>query len=88
MHSFKAARTRAFPVITGQSGAVRNSLFDIQTNESRRSGSWRLSARQLGYRGQLPHARFDLNVASRIRGKLLDDVLAENQPSRRSASFP
>ena len=76
---FRTARERGIPVITVQSGGSPNVLFDIQTDE------WKVGADQtlyllgrIGYAGNILSERFDLNVASRIRGKMLDAVLSEN----------
>jgi len=85
---FKAAKDKGIPVITVQSGASPHALFDIQTNEYKIGAEAALYLLgQLGYRGNIVTARFDLNVASRIRGKLLDDVLAENQAVKEIAKF-
>ena len=63
-----------------QSGSSPHALFDIQTNEYKVGADAALYLLgQLGYQGNIVSARFDLNVASRIRGRLLDAVLAENQ---------
>jgi ABC-type sugar transport system substrate-binding protein len=85
---FKAAKDKGIPVITVQSGASPHALFDIQTNEYKIGAEAALYLLgQLGYRGNIVTARFDLNVASRIRGKLLDDVLAENQAIKEIGKF-
>jgi simple sugar transport system substrate-binding protein/ribose transport system substrate-binding protein len=85
---FKAAKDKGIPVITVQSGASPHALFDIQSNEYKIGAEAALYLLgQLGYRGNIVTARFDLNVASRIRGKLLDDVLAENQAVKEIGKF-
>jgi len=85
---FKTAKDKGIPVITVQSGASPYALFDIQTNEYKigaEAAVYLLG--KLGYRGNIVTARFDLNVASRIRGKLLDDVLAENAAVKELGKF-
>ena len=77
---FKAAKDKGVPVITVQSGASPHALFDIQTNEYKLGADAALYLLgKMGYQGNLLTERFELNVASRIRGKVLDVVLAENQ---------
>ncbi len=77
---FKAAKDRGIPVITVQSGASPHALFDIETNEYKVGADGALYLLgKMGYQGNILEERFELNVASRIRGRLLDDVLAENQ---------
>jgi hypothetical protein len=77
---FKEAKDAKIPVITVQSGASPHALFDIQSNEYTVGADAALYLLgQLGYQGNIVTARFDLNVASRIRGKVLDNVLSENQ---------
>src|SRR6202011_2828696 len=76
---FKEARDKGIPVITVQSGASPHALFDIETNEYKLGAEAALYILgKMGYQGNLLTERFDLNVASRIRGKVLDVVLAEN----------
>ncbi len=76
---FKAAKDKGVPVITVQSGASPYALFDIQSNEYKIGADAALYLLgRMGYHGNLLTERFDLNVASRIRGKVLDVVLAEN----------
>jgi simple sugar transport system substrate-binding protein/ribose transport system substrate-binding protein len=85
---FKAAKDAKIPVITVQSGSSPHALFDIQTNEYKVGAEAALYLLgQLGYQGNIVTARFDLNVASRIRGKLLDTVLAENQAVKELGKF-
>ena len=85
---FKAAKDARIPVITVQSGSSPHALFDIQTNEYKVGAEAALYLLgQLGYQGNIVTARFDLNVASRIRGKLLDVVLSENQAVKELGKF-
>jgi simple sugar transport system substrate-binding protein/ribose transport system substrate-binding protein len=85
---FKAAKDAGIPVITVQSGASPHALFDIQTNEYTVGADAALYLLgQLGYRGNIVTARFDMNVASRIRGKILDVVLSENQAVKELGKF-
>lgn len=77
---FKEALDKGIPVITVQSGASPHALFDIETNEYKVGADGALYLLGLmNYHGNLLEERFEFNVASRIRGKLLDDVLSENQ---------
>ncbi len=85
---FKAAKDAGIPVITVQSGTSPYALFDIQSNEYKigaEAALYLLGA--MNYRGNILTARFDLNVASRIRGKILDDVLSENQAIKDIGKF-
>jgi len=85
---FKAAKDKGIPVITVQSGASPHALFDIQTNEYQLGAEATLYLLgQLGYQGNILTARFDLNVASRIRGKILDAVLSENPAVKELGKF-
>jgi ABC-type sugar transport system substrate-binding protein len=85
---FKAAREAGIPVITVQSGSSPYTLFDIQTNEYVNGAEAALYLMgSLGYKGNILTARFDLNAASRIRGKIIDDVLAENQAVKELGKF-
>lgn len=85
---FKAAKTAGIPVITVQSGASPHALFDIQTNEYKIGAEAALYLLgQIGYQGNIVTARFDLNVASRIRGKILDNVLSENTSVKELGKF-
>lgn len=85
---FKTARDAGIPVITVQSGVGPWSLFDIQSNEYKVGADAALYlAGQMGYKGNLLTIRFEANVASRIRGRVLDVVLAENQGIREVAKF-
>jgi ribose transport system substrate-binding protein len=85
---FKAAKDAGIPVITVQSGASIHSLFDIQSNEYKVGSEAALYLLgELGYQGNIITARFDLNAASRIRGKVLDAVLSENQAIKELGKF-
>jgi simple sugar transport system substrate-binding protein/ribose transport system substrate-binding protein len=85
---FKAAKDKNIPVITVQSGASPHALFDIQTNEYTVGADAALYLLgQIGYSGNIVTARFDMNVASRIRGKILDQVLSENQAVKELGKF-
>ncbi len=85
---FKAARDAGIPVVTVQSGVGPYSLFDIQSNEYKVGADAALYiAGQMGYKGNLMSIRFEANVASRIRGRELDVVLAENQGIREIGKF-
>ncbi len=85
---FKAAKEAGIPVITVQSGSSPYTLFDIQTNEYVNGAQAALYLMgSLGYKGNILTARFDLNAASRIRGKIIDDVLAENQAVKELGKF-
>ena len=85
---FKAAKEKGIPVVTVQSGSSPYALFDIQTNEYQVGAQAALYLMgQLGYRGDILTCRFDLNAASRIRGRELDAVLAENQAVKQLGSF-
>ncbi len=76
---FKLAKDRGIPVITVQSGAGPHALFDIQTNEYKVGADAALYLLgQMGYVGNLLQVRFEGNIASRIRGKVLDTVVSEN----------
>lgn len=74
-----AAEQAGIPVITVMSGGSSHTLFDIQDNEyaaGAMSALYLLG--QLNYHGNILVARFDGNVGTRIRGKMLDVVLSEN----------
>jgi simple sugar transport system substrate-binding protein/ribose transport system substrate-binding protein len=85
---FKAAKAAGIPVITVESGVSPYALFDIQSNEYKigaEAALYLLGA--LGYQGGLLTVRFDANVATRIRGRELDAVLAENAGMREIGKF-
>ena len=76
---FKAAKEAGIPVITVQSGSSPYALFDIETNEYKVGADGTLYLLGvMGYQGNLLSVRFDANIASRIRDKMLDVVLSEN----------
>ena len=75
----KAAADAGIPVITVQSGGSAHALFDIETDEWKVGTDMALTLLgQMGYSGQVLSERFEQNVASRIRGRVWDAVLAEN----------
>jgi len=85
---FKEAREKGIPVITIASGSSPYALFDIQSNEYKVGAEAALNLLgQMGYSGNLVTARFDLNVATRIRGKILDAALSENQAVKEVGKF-
>jgi simple sugar transport system substrate-binding protein/ribose transport system substrate-binding protein len=77
---FAAAKQAGIPVITIMSGASPHALFDIAVNEyevGAKAALWLLG--RMNFRGGLLEERFDGNASTRIRGKVLDAVLSENQ---------
>jgi ABC-type sugar transport system substrate-binding protein len=75
----KAAKDAGIPVITVMSGASPHALFDIQVNEYAVGADAALYLLgRLGYEGAILTQRFESNVGTRIRGKILDAVLGEN----------
>jgi simple sugar transport system substrate-binding protein/ribose transport system substrate-binding protein len=85
---FKAAKDAGIPVITVESGGSPYALFDIQSNEYKaaaESALYLLGA--MNYQGNLLTVRFDANVATRIRGRVLDVVLAENPSVKEVGKF-
>ncbi len=75
----QAAKEAGIPVITVMSGASPHTLFDIQVNEYAVGADAALYLLgQLGYEGSILTQRFESNVGTRIRGKILDAVLSEN----------
>ena len=75
----QAAAAAGIPVITVQSGGSPHALFDIETDEWKVGTDMSLTLlAQMGYHGQVLSERFEQNVASRIRGRIWDAVLAEN----------
>lgn len=85
---FKAAKAAGIAVITVQSGTSPHALFDIQSNEYKigaEAALYLLGA--INYQGNLLSARFDANAASRVRGRVLDVVLAENQGVKEIGKF-
>jgi len=76
---FKSAKDKGIPVITVMSGTSAHTLFDIQVNEYKVGAEAALYLLGvLGYQGNIITQRFEGNVGTRIRGKVLDIVLAEN----------
>ncbi len=76
---FEAVKKAGIPLITAVSGTSPYSLFDIQVNDyvaGAQATMYLLS--KMNYRGEILTARFEQNVASRIRGKILDVILSEN----------
>jgi ribose transport system substrate-binding protein len=76
---FQRAKEAGVPVVTIMSGASTHTLFDIQVNEYKvgaEAALWLLG--ELGYQGNILTQRFEGNVGTRIRGKVLDVVLSEN----------
>ncbi len=74
-----AAKAAGVPVISVMSGTSPHTLFDIQVNEyavGAQAALYLLG--QIGYEGAILTQRFENNVGTRIRGKVLDVVLAEN----------
>lgn len=76
MEELKAA---GIPMISVMSGASPHSLFDIQVNEYAVGADAALYLfGQMGYQGNILTQRFDANVGTRIRAKMLDAVMSEN----------
>jgi ABC-type sugar transport system substrate-binding protein len=76
---FKAAKEKGIPVITVMSGSGPHALFDIQSNEYKVGAEAALYLLgKMGYTGNLLSVRFEGNLATRIRGKVLDVTLSEN----------
>lgn len=74
-----AAQKAGIPVVTIASGTSPHTLFDIQANEYQVGSEAALYLLGLmNYRGNLLTERFEGNLATRIRGKMLDAVLGEN----------
>jgi simple sugar transport system substrate-binding protein/ribose transport system substrate-binding protein len=76
---YQRAKAAGIPVITIMSGASAHNLFDIQVNEYKvgaEAALWLLG--ELSYQGNILTQRFEGNVGTRIRGKVLDVVLSEN----------
>ena len=75
----KAAADAKIPVITVMSGTSAHTLFDVQVNEYKVGAEAALYLLGLlNYQGSILEQRFDGNVGTRIRGKVLDAVLSEN----------
>jgi ABC-type sugar transport system substrate-binding protein len=85
---FKLAKEKGIPVITVMSGSGPYALFDIQSNEYKIGADAALYLfGEIGYQGNILTSRFDLNAATRIRGKVLDQVLSENQGVKEIGKF-
>jgi ribose transport system substrate-binding protein len=66
-------------VITVMAGTSAHTLFDIQVNEYKVGAEAALYILGLlNYQGEILAQKFDGNVGTRIRGKVLDAVLSEN----------
>jgi ABC-type sugar transport system substrate-binding protein len=77
---FEAAKQAGIPVVTVMSGTSPHALFDITVNEyevGAQAALWLLG--RMNFRGGLLTERFEGNTSTRIRGKVLDAVLSENQ---------
>lgn len=76
---FKAAKEAGIPVVTVMSGTSPYTLFDAQANEYKVGAEAALYLLGLiNYEGGILVEKFEGNVGTRIRGKILDDVLSEN----------
>ena len=85
---FAAAKAAGIPVVTVQSGSSPHALVEIQSNEYQVGAQAALYLLgQMGYAGNLLQSRFEMNTASRIRGKVLDAVLSENQAVTVAGAF-
>jgi len=76
---FAEVKKAGIPLVTVVSGTSPYSLFDIQVNDyvgGAQATMYLLS--KMSYKGEILTARFEQNVASRIRGKELDVILSEN----------
>ncbi len=74
-----AAKKAGIPVIMIMGGTSPHILFDIQVNEYKVGADAALDILgRINYRGNLLTQRFEANVGTRIRGKVLDQVLSEN----------
>ena len=74
-----AAKAKGIPVITVMSGTSPHTLFDVQVNEYKVGAEAALYLLgQLNYQGAILTQRFEGNVGTRIRGRILDAVLFEN----------
>jgi len=83
----EAARRAGIPVVTVASGTSPHTLFAIQANEYQVGSDARLYLLGLlNYPGAILAERFEGNLATRIRGRMLDAVLAENPAVKAEAS--
>lgn len=84
----KAAKDAGIPLLTVMAGASPHTLFDIQVNEYKVGAEAALYLLgQLGYQGSIMTVRFEGNVGTRIRGKVLDAVLSENTGVKEIGKF-
>ena len=75
----KSAKDKGIPLLTVMAGTSPHTLFDIQVNEYKVGAEAALYLLgQLSYQGDILTERFEGNVGTRIRGRVLDAVLAEN----------
>jgi simple sugar transport system substrate-binding protein/ribose transport system substrate-binding protein len=73
------AQKAGIPVVTIASGTSAHTLFDIQANEYQVGSEAALYLLGLmDYQGAILTEHFEGNLATRIRGKMLDAVLSEN----------
>ncbi len=76
---FKKAKEAGIPLVTVMSGTSPDSLVDIAVNEYSAGAQAALFLLDhLNYQGNILTQRFEGNVGTRIRGKILDVVLSEN----------
>lgn len=76
---FKAAKDAGIPVITISSGASPHTLFDVTPNEyvmAAEAAIYLLGT--INFEGNVLLQRFESNTGARIRGSVLNAVLAEN----------
>lgn len=77
---FQAAKEAGIPVVTIMSGISPHAAFDVTVNEYAAGAASALYLLdQLNYQGNILTQRFEGHVGTRIRGKVLDAVLSENQ---------
>jgi len=84
----QAAKQAGIAVITVLSGGSEHILFDVQVNEyavGAQAALYLLGA--IGYEGKILTARFDSNAGTRVRGRILDVVLAENSAIQVAGSY-
>ena len=85
---FKAAASAKIPVVTVMAGTSAHTLFDIQVNEYKVGAEAALYLLGLlNYQGNILTQKFEGNVGTRIRGKVLDAVLSENTAVKVVASY-
>jgi simple sugar transport system substrate-binding protein/ribose transport system substrate-binding protein len=76
---FKRAKEAGIPIVTVMSGASPYVLFDVAVNDYSAGAQAAIYLMdRLNYRGNILTERFEGNVGTRIRGKILDAVLSEN----------